>query len=158
MNIDFNSIKKKFEEKANAIYNDNDRLKSLLISVKEMVKENKQLSEIVDDLKAMVGLLVDWLKGDYHDLQKSSAIMIIVSLLYLLAPIDLIPDFLFGGYIDDIAVIGYVFKKLSEEINKYKEWKALNSDETLYSSDDFIEINLDEDEDIIEGEFDIFEN
>lgn len=153
MNINFENIKDKFEEKANAIYNDNTRLKKLLISVKEMVNENKQLAEILDDIKSMMGLLVDWIKGDYHELQKSSAIMIIISFLYLLNPFDLIPDFLFAGFVDDIAVIGLVFKKLSEEIDRYKEWKSLNHSGTYKkndfqdtNSDDYIEINLNDDE------------
>lgn len=155
MKIDFENIKVKFEEKANSIYYDNNKLKNLLASVKEMIKENKQLSEIFDDTKTMINLLIDWIKGDYHELQKSSAIMIIISFLYLLNPMDLIPDFLFGGFIDDIAVIGFVFAKLSEEIGRYKKWKTINNgSQTVYSSDDFIDINLNE-EDIVEAEYEI---
>ena len=51
--------------------------------------------------------------------------MIIVSLIYLVMPIDLIPDFLLGGYIDDALVIGYVVKKTSDELDLYKEWKSI---------------------------------
>lgn len=149
MRIDFENIKSKFESKANIIYHDNDRLKSLIVSVKNMVMENKQLSEIVDDVKIMVNLLKDWIRGDYHDLKKSSVIMIIIAFLYLLTPIDLIPDFLFAGFIDDIAVLSFVFKKLSDEINRYKNWKNIDrnheDDENAYSSGNFIEIDLDDD-------------
>lgn len=158
MNIDFEGIKLRFEELANAIYKDNDRVKELIDSAKKMVKENKELSAVVDDLRAMIGLLVDSLKGNYDQLQKNSAILIIISLLYLVSPIDLIPDFLVGGYIDDIAVIGFVFKRLSEELDRYKEWKGLSSDQRVYTSDDFVEINLDDDiidEETVDGEYDI---
>lgn len=159
MNIDFDNIKNKFEEKANAIYYDNDKLKRLLSSVKETAQGNKQIAEIWDDLKSMMGLLIDWVRGDYKNLSKSSAIMIIISFLYLINPLDIIPDFLFGGYIDDIAVIGFVFKKLSEEIKIYKEWKSAHSEgKAVYDSEDFIEINLDQDEDVVQGEYDIYDN
>lgn len=156
MKIEFDSIKKGLEEKANSIYYDNVRLKKLIVSVKEMIKENKQLSEVFNDIKTMINLLKDWLNGDYHELKKSSAIMIIISFLYLINPIDLIPDFLFGGFIDDIAVIGFVFKKISDEIDRYREWKNINSDDqTVYTSDDFIEINLNEEDSVIDRENDI---
>ena len=162
MKIEFEDIKSGFEEKANTIYNDNDKLKRLLISVREIVMENKQLSEIFDDIKTMANLLKDWLKGDYHELPKSSAIMIIVAFLYLINPLDLIPDFLFMGFIDDIAVIGFVYKKLTDEIERYKNWKIIGStyreSQDVYSSDDFIEINLDEDDDTIQDEYDIYGN
>lgn len=158
MKIDFDNIKGKFEKKANDIYNDNEKLRKLLISVKEMVKGNKQLAEIFDDIKAMMNLLRDWIKGDYKELSKSSAIMIIISFLYLINPIDLIPDFIIGGFIDDVAVIGFVFKKISEEINRYKQWKSINNtNDTVYSSDDFIEINLDQDDEVIEVDYDEYE-
>ena len=43
-------------------------------------------------------------------------------------PIDLIPDFLIGGFIDDAMVIGYVVKKTSDELDLYKKWKAIQAD------------------------------
>lgn len=160
MKIDFENIKDGFEDKANKIYNDDDRLKRLLISVKDMAIENKQLSEIFDDIKTMVNLLKDWLRGDYHELHKSSAIMIIIAFLYLINPIDIIPDFLMFGFVDDIVVLGYVFKKLNDEINRYKDWKMINpsyqDSQNVDDSDDFIEINLDND--VIQGEYDIYDN
>ncbi len=153
MKIDFDNIKRKFEEKANDIYGDNDKLKKLLESVMETVEGNKQIMEIWGDLKSMIGLLIDWVKGDYKDLSKGSAIMIIIAFLYLINPLDIIPDFLFAGYIDDIAVIGIVFKKLSEEIDRYRAWKAINTyNKTSSSKDDFIEIKLNQDE------YDVYDN
>lgn len=150
MKIEFENVKNEFEEKANKIYHDNDKLKNLLVSVRDIVMENKQLSEIFDDIKTMANLLKDWVKGDYHELSKSSGIMIIIAFLYLINPLDLIPDFLFIGFIDDIAVIGFVYKKLIDEIDRYKDWKNISDtyqpdSQSVYSSDDFIEINLDED-------------
>jgi uncharacterized membrane protein YkvA (DUF1232 family) len=49
-----------------------------------------------------------------------------VGLLYLVSPIDLIPDFLPGGYIDDAMVLAIVIKQVSSDLDKYKEWLAEN--------------------------------
>ena len=159
MKIDFEEIRINLEKKANALYRDNHKLRELLETVKGMIMENKELSKIIDEVKLMMGLLKDWLKGDYRELEKSSAIMIIVAFLYLINPLDLIPDFLFVGFIDDIAVIAYVFKKLQDELDRYKEWKGIEVESRVeFSNDDSgAYINIDLDEDIIEGDYEIYE-
>ncbi len=46
--------------------------------------------------------------------------MIAGALAYIVFPIDIIPDFIFGvGFFDDAFVLGTVMKKLSAEIQKY---------------------------------------
>ena len=125
MKIDFEEIIGNLKGKANALYTDNEQLKDLLDTAISKAKGNKQLMDIWLDLKLFVELIKDWKSGAYDDLSKETIIMIIVALIYLVMPLDLIPDFLFGGYIDDALVIGYVVKKTSDELNLYKEWKAI---------------------------------
>lgn len=123
MKIDFNQILKDLEVKAKTIYEDNEKLKSLLNSTIKVVQENKQLNEVVQDIKIMIHLIRDWVNGDYKELSNNTVLLVVIALLYLVMPLDLIPDFLPMGFIDDIAVIGFVMKRISDEINKYKEWK-----------------------------------
>ena len=153
MKIDFDAIFRKLEGKANAISIDTDRLKNLLDSARQKAEGNKHIMEIWEDLKILIELVRDWMKGDYKDLKRSSVVMIIVSLLYLVNPLDLIPDFIIGGFIDDLAVIAYVIKKISEELHLYKKWKSIDNDEI-----EEVEIitDLPEDEEVIE--YSIFEN
>jgi uncharacterized membrane protein YkvA (DUF1232 family) len=45
------------------------------------------------------------------------------TLLYVLSPIDLVPDFLFLiGVLDDFAVISFAMKQIEKDINQYKGW------------------------------------
>ena len=128
MKIDFEKVIKDLEHKANKIYNDNPKLRELLISARKKAEGNKQLMEIWEDLKLLMELLKDWMKGDYKNLEKNTVIMIIVALIYLVSPIDLIPDFLIGGFIDDALVIAYVVKKISSELKLYREWKGMEEE------------------------------
>lgn len=123
MRIDVEEILRKLEGKANTIYIDKDRLRNLLNKTKEKVEGNKTLMEVWDDIKLFIDLIKDWMRGDYKEISRSSMIMIIISLLYLVNPLDIIPDFLLAGFVDDLAVIAYVIKKISEELDSYKEWK-----------------------------------
>lgn len=128
MKIDFEEVIRNLKDKANAVYMDNEKLKDLLDTTIGKVKGNKQLMGIWSDLKLFIELIKDWMSGDYDDLSRETIIMIIASLIYLVMPIDLIPDFLLGGYIDDALVIGYVVKKTSDELDLYKKWKAIQDD------------------------------
>ena len=42
--------------------------------------------------------------------------------LYLLSPIDLIPDFLPMGFVDDTAIIIWALNVTSKELDQYMEW------------------------------------
>lgn len=128
MKINFEEVIQNLGYKANKIYNDTPRLKKLLETAKKKVEGNKHLNTILSDIKLLLELMKDWKEGEYKDLSKSTAIMIIISLIYLVSPIDIIPDFLMGGFVDDAAVIAYVIKNISEELNMYKEWKKLKED------------------------------
>lgn len=128
MKINFEQVIQNLGHKANKIYNDTPRLKNLLKTAKEKAEGNKQLNTILSDIKILIELMKDWREGRYTELPKSTVIMVIISLIYLVSPIDIIPDFLIGGFVDDAAVIAYVIKNISEELNQYKEWKKLKED------------------------------
>ena len=47
-----------------------------------------------------------------------------VGLLYVLNPIDIIPDFIpFIGRIDDALVLKFCLKLIEKDLSKYKKWK-----------------------------------
>lgn len=131
MNIDINQVIRKLENKAKNIYVDKDKLKDLLNSAVRMIEENQQLKAAVQDITIMIQLIKDWIKGDYKNLSKTNIILIITALLYLVIPLDLIPDFLPMGFIDDIIVISFIVKKISNEINEYKIWKGISNEDYL---------------------------
>lgn len=139
MRIDFDNILKKLEGKANAIYINDEKLKDLLLKVKKKVEENKQLKEIWEDIKLLMDLIKDYSRGDYTDVSKNTIIIVTVGLLYLVNPFDIIPDFLVGGFLDDLAVIAFIIKKTSEELKKYKKWREMEPDE---DKQDILDTNI----------------
>ena len=58
-------------------------------------------------------------------LSKKSKFAIAAAGLYLVLPTDVIPDFIIGfGQVDDLAVAGFVFKTIYEDLKKSK--KSIN--------------------------------
>lgn len=135
MNIDFEEIFKKLEEKARSISLDGDSLKELLNKAKVKIEDNQELMEVIEELKLFIELIGDYLSGRYRQLSMSAIITMVVALIYLISPIDLIPDFLIGGLLDDIAVILYAAKKVGKELEAYKKWKK--EEDNIIDEDDF---------------------
>ena len=138
MKINFDNIFKNLNSKSNAIYHDNEKLQNLIFNAKNIAEENTTFKKLWTDIKLTLALTKDWIKGDYKDISKGSIILIIGGLLYLVNPIDLIPDFLAAGFLDDAAVLAYVFKKIGHELVTYKEWK-IKKDNIIEMEDIFFE-------------------
>ncbi len=129
LNIDKVNVymKNNFGKRAKFLVQDKEKTAE---TVNEAIKKAKAKNEgpifdILHKALLMFSLVKDWAKGDYREVPLGSIIAIVVGILYFLSPIDLIPDFLPGGYIDDALVLGLVFKQTGYDLEKYKSWKAL---------------------------------
>ncbi len=74
--------------------------------------------------KVMFGMLKDYRKGLYKDVPWFSIAAIAFVLLYVLNPLDIIPDFLPGiGYVDDFALLTITLRFIETDLHKYLDWK-----------------------------------
>ena len=69
-------------------------------------KGNGSLGRFIADLKLLFSIIQDYVKGEYRETPYWSIAAIAAALLYVLSPIDLIPDVIPGvGYVDDALVV-----------------------------------------------------
>lgn len=74
--------------------------------------------------KVMFGMLQDYRKGIYKDVPWFTIGAIAFALLYVLNPLDMVPDFIPGlGYIDDFAILTFSLKFIETDLHKYLDWK-----------------------------------
>ena len=82
------------------------------------------LAELATDLKALLRLIGAYARGDYRDVSLQSMVLIVGAILYVLTPIDVIPDFIPGiGLLDDAAVVTFVLRRVRDEIEVFLEWE-----------------------------------
>jgi uncharacterized membrane protein YkvA (DUF1232 family) len=127
MELNIEYLKKRFGEKASEYANDKKKSAKLindaLIKSRQVDVKNR-LGEMFEGLKLVISLFKDWLNGSYKDIPIGSIILIIIGLIYFVSPIDLIPDFLPPGYIDDALVLGMIINQIEQDLKKYKTWKS----------------------------------
>lgn len=122
MDINFEDLKTKFGKKAKHYANDKKKTQKLVQDAMKKAKKVGPFEEIWDKVQLLFGIVKDWSSGEYTEVPTGSIIAIIIGLLYFISPIDLIPDFLPGGLIDDALVLGLIFKQVNSDLDKYKEW------------------------------------
>ncbi len=88
------------------------------------IEEEKLLERYVDEVKLTYQMLGDYWTGRYRQVPYWVIATVAVALLYLLSPVDLIPDFIPGlGVLDDIAVLGICLKLIAREVEEYRKWR-----------------------------------
>jgi uncharacterized membrane protein YkvA (DUF1232 family) len=98
-------------------------------STQKMLRRGSEgLAAAYEQLGLLIDLLSAYVRGEYRDVAATTLISIVAALLYFLAPLDALPDFLFGwGLLDDAAVISYVSTQLGKELEAFKQWRDQNT-------------------------------
>ena len=85
---------------------------------------SKLLGRLFEDLNLLVFLIRDYWRGVYRNVSIWSIVVFSFAMIYILCPIDIIPDFNLGlGQIDDAAVLILCLNYLEKDLYKYREWK-----------------------------------
>ncbi|MBF0431947.1 MAG: DUF1232 domain-containing protein [Fibrobacteria bacterium] len=80
--------------------------------------------EFVDDSILLVELVKDYWNGSYREIPYYSIIAVVAALIYVISPVDLIPDFIpVIGYMDDAAVVALCLKMIKNDLDDYRDWK-----------------------------------
>ena len=86
------------------------------------------LRRLAVDLRLLLLLVRDYMKGRYRNVAPISGILFILAVTYLLIPTDLISDFIPGlGQLDDAAILLGVLYFLEKDLFRYRDWKERES-------------------------------
>ena len=116
----------KAKNKAQKLLEDPEKAQKVLAkAVKQADKVKGPLEKVWENLQLMFGIVRDWFSGTYKQIPVRSIVAILAAILYLIAPIDMIPDFIPGlGYIDDAFIMGLVINQIGADLQTYKAWKG----------------------------------
>lgn len=79
---------------------------------------------VMDDFRTLVRLVVAYARGNYREIPADSLALVVAGLIYVVSPLDLVPDALpVVGYLDDAVVVGWVIKSVREELDAFRAWE-----------------------------------
>jgi uncharacterized membrane protein YkvA (DUF1232 family) len=82
------------------------------------------MTHLIDDGKLLISMVKDYWNKEYRAVPYWVIGATVSALLYVLSPVDLIPDFIPGvGYIDDAAVVSACLRMIRKDLARYREWK-----------------------------------
>ncbi|HLV76595.1 MAG TPA: YkvA family protein [Marinobacter sp.] len=98
-------------------------------AIEKKVRGSGRLKRFSTDVKLMFSLLRDYWQGHYRKIPWKSVAAIAGALLYVMNPIDLIPDLILGiGFIDDAGVVALCLKMVESDLHRYAAWKELQQE------------------------------
>ena len=93
--------------------------------------KNQTLSKYLNDVTLYFQMLKDFFSGKYKNIPIGTIATIFGTLLYVLSPIDLIPDFLPGGFLDDVGILIACLNFTKFDVEEYKKSKDENQQNQL---------------------------
>ena len=72
----------------------------------------------------MISLVKNYVQGKYTTVPYGTILAVLSALIYFLAPIDIVPDFIpLAGYLDDMAVLALCMNMVNIDIETYEKWR-----------------------------------
>jgi len=87
-------------------------------------KRLRSLSALWTHRRDLVSMLRDMFSGQYRATLGTKLAML-GTLLYVIWPVDIIPDFLLVlGWSDDLLITYFLLRRITGEMERYKAWKS----------------------------------
>ncbi len=108
-------------------------LKDLMGREEEIIEKLKKVpgvfEKLVNRMKLLFEMLKDFWIGEYREVPWYTIAIAVAAVLYFINPFDIILDIIPGvGYLDDVVVIGFVYKAIREDLKTYCKFKGYDPD------------------------------
>ncbi len=116
-------VNRRFNGKASSMTEDD--LNGIVEKEQKVMSLFGKLGKHAKDIKLLWNMLRDYKNGDYTEVPWKLIGSIVFAFIYLVSPIDVIPDVIpILGFTDDISVFGLVLAGFGSDIEAYKAWLA----------------------------------
>ena len=117
-----------FKNMAKDYFENSDKRDALLemmriLADKIMLDDDHKLRSVVDDILTLIRLIKAYFKKEYRDISTTDIVLILGGLIYVITPLDFIPDIGPVGFIDDLAIINMLVRQLSAQIAQFRKWE-----------------------------------
>ncbi len=119
------NAKKQLDAEASKVHRqDLEALLDRQRAIEEKVKGSGKLGRFSADIKLMFSMIRDYWYGNYRSVPWKTIAAVAGALLYVLNPLDFIPDIILAfGFLDDAGVVALCLKLVESDLHRYAAWK-----------------------------------
>ncbi len=107
---------------------DKDNLKEVVDKadlIEQRFRSSGPLGRFIGDGKMLLALVQDYANGRYRQIPWRAIAAVVAALLYVLNPLDLVPDFIpLVGWLDDGAILAACLMMIEGDLHAYRKWKV----------------------------------
>lgn len=108
-------------KKSNSLLANKQKLNTLLAMLPTYLGKDG-LKAVKERLTLLGHYVMDVVHGHYKEYSATSLTLAVAALLYVVSPLDIIPDFIPAGFVDDVAIVTWALAKLHDELQNYQKW------------------------------------
>lgn len=125
-----NRVKATEKDSEEMLENEQETIETLDKATEKASKiQDTKFQEIIDDFFLMIDLVKAYVKKEYREVPFASIVAILAAIVYVLNPLDVIPDVLpVVGHVDDVVVVGIALKQVHADLRKYEAWRESLAD------------------------------
>ena len=115
------------KEKAKAFLDDDEKMETLFQEFEKKLKLIPKIGKRASDVAVLLSMLRAYIKKQYTDVSIATILAAVAGLIYVVNPMDIVPEYILGvGVLDDAAIVGIILQAMHMDLNKYKKWQKAN--------------------------------
>jgi uncharacterized membrane protein YkvA (DUF1232 family) len=112
---------------AKSYVNDSERLSALFQEAAKQVKSlpKNSFKDTWPYLQAMLRLIRAYYRGDYRAVPETTLVVIVATIIYVVSPLDVIPDTIPAiGFLDDATILTLALKRTRQDLDDFMIWET----------------------------------
>ena len=115
------------KEKAKAFLDDDEKMENLFQEFEKKLRLIPKIGKRASDVAVLLSMLRAYIKKQYTDVSIATILATVAGLIYVVNPMDIVPEYILGvGVLDDAAIVGIILQAMHMDLNKYKKWQKAN--------------------------------
>lgn len=120
------------QNEAETLIHDEDKFERFVQRLEQKLKLTPVIGDYISDIACLVSLVRSYIKKDYTDVPIGTIISATSTLIYIVSPVDLIPDTIpVVGIADDILLLKWVLSSIKSDTEEYKKWRVENGKQLI---------------------------
>lgn len=118
-----NKMKTKYFSRALLLFNTFKNRKLTKEDIGLAEEKADQLGDRTNEFKLLIAMIKDTFSGKYK-MNTWNMSIIVGTIVYVLSPLDAIPDIVpVLGWLDDASIVGFAISKLADEVDRYRKFQ-----------------------------------